>query len=166
MTMTLIQKLLRRLSQAEDLILSLLLSALLLFSVAQILLRNLADSGFIWAEPLVRILVLWVALVGAMVATRDGSHININLLGHWLKGSSKMGLAACSHGVSAVVCALLAWHSLQFVQFEKEDQIIAFLDYPVWWFESIIPFAFALMTLRFILSAFNCWMGKHPGEQP
>ena len=49
----------KRLHRAEDALLVLLLSVMIGLASTQILLRNLLDSGFVWIDPLLRVLVLW-----------------------------------------------------------------------------------------------------------
>ena len=46
------------------------LVSILVMALIQIVLRNVFDSGLLWAESFLRILVLWIAILGAMVATR------------------------------------------------------------------------------------------------
>ena len=53
----------------------LLLTGMILLATTQILMRNLWDTGLAWADPSLRIAVLWVALLGALAATRDDNHI-------------------------------------------------------------------------------------------
>lgn len=147
----LLKQTLRNIHSLENLLLVALVTSMLVIAVFQIILRNFADSGLVWADPLLRIFVLWLALIGGMVATRDGGHININIAGHYLKGGPKLIATFISQLLSGAVCLLLAWHSWQFVMLEKEDGMIAFLDYPAWWFEIAIPIAFAVMGFRFVV---------------
>jgi TRAP-type C4-dicarboxylate transport system permease small subunit len=101
---------LKALHLAEDLILVLLLGGLVLLAAAQIFMRNLFDAGLPWADPLLRLMVLWLALAGALAATREKRHIHIDLLSRFLP----QGLAAWTERLTAaftaIVCALLAWH--------------------------------------------------------
>ena len=74
------QRWLQRLHRGEDLLLAGLLLALLLLAVAQIVLRLVFETGLVWAEPLSRMGVLWLALLGALGATRKRHHIMIDAL--------------------------------------------------------------------------------------
>jgi len=47
----------------EDGLLSLLLLSMIGLAAAQIFMRNLFDYGFVWADPLLRIMVLWALLL-------------------------------------------------------------------------------------------------------
>ena len=60
----------KSLHRAEDALLVILLTAMIVLACTQILLRNFFDSGIVWIDPLLRVMVLWLGLVGATVATR------------------------------------------------------------------------------------------------
>ena len=50
-----------------------------------------------------------------------------------------------------IVCGLVAWHGWRFVRDEYEFESVAFAGLPAWAVESVIPFAFGMMALRFLL---------------
>ena len=56
-------------ARLEEGILTLLLVSMIILSFTQIVLRNLFETGLIWIDPLVRQMLLWITLAGAMVAT-------------------------------------------------------------------------------------------------
>ena len=58
------------LSSVENAAMVLILFGMLVLAVAQILLRNVSGGGLIWIDPLLRIAVLWIAMIGAMIGTR------------------------------------------------------------------------------------------------
>ncbi len=144
------QRLLRRI---ESGFLILILTTTILFAVIQIFLRNVMHSGIPWGDTLVRILVLWLGLVGAMIASREHRHIRIDILSRHLSPHARRMLGRLTDSVAAVICTLVAWYSLQFIKLEYADGIAAFEGVPVWLMESIIPFAFLVMALRYLLSA-------------
>ena len=69
-TGSLLQRCQGAIHRVEDFVLALLLSAMILLASAQIFLRNLFDSSLSWGDPMLRILVLWVGLLGALAASR------------------------------------------------------------------------------------------------
>lgn len=148
-------RLLTWLHRIEEGMIAMLLAAMILLAGAQILLRNLWDSGIGWGDPLLRILVLWVGLLGAMLATREDKHIRIDLLSRYLPPSWKRITAPLTHLFSALVCALLAWHSARFVHYEMQDGGLLFSGLPAWVAELILPFAFAIISLRFLVLAWQ-----------
>jgi TRAP-type C4-dicarboxylate transport system permease small subunit len=82
-------RVLHYINRIEDWLLILMLSAMVILAVAQILFRNVFDSGIVWADPLLRTLVLWVALSGAVIATRTNNHIRIDILSRYLICSAR-----------------------------------------------------------------------------
>ena len=126
-----------------------LLVAMILIATLQILLRNVWDTGFAWGDPLLRILVLWVGLFGAMIATRKDNHISIDILTRYLSARSKRITGLLSDSFTLCVCAVLTYHATRFVMQDQEAEIMAFSGLPAWWFELIIPIGFAVMSLRY-----------------
>jgi TRAP-type C4-dicarboxylate transport system permease small subunit len=134
----------------EDGFLVVLLSSLIGLAITQIILRNVFDSGISWAEPLLKILVLWVGLAGAMVATRYNQHITINVIARYLPEHWQQLTAFFTSIFTATVTAIISYHAGRFVLMDKEAQSIAFADIPSWWCELIIPLAFGIITIRFL----------------
>ena len=95
------------LHRAEDGLLALLLTLMIVLAGTQILMRNLFDSGFVWIDPLLRALVLWVGLVGATVATRHNKHIRIDLLSQYFRRNTVRLIEVVVSQVSAWTCLLV-----------------------------------------------------------
>jgi TRAP-type C4-dicarboxylate transport system permease small subunit len=125
-------------------------------AVAQIVFRNLFDAGIVWGDLLIRILVLWVGLSGAMVASRENRHISIDIITRYLPPRAKIAADAITALFAAAVCSIAAWYSFQFVKTEFEMGGRAFAQVPTWLCEAVIPIAFAVIGLRYlILSAIH-----------
>ena len=101
-----------------------------------------------------RIAVLWIAMVGGMVACREGGHIKINLFDLYVQGRSKRGAGGPgAPGVPRSRVRRWPRSSWVFVGYERMDGMTTFLNLPAWWFESILPVGFGVMTLRFLRDA-------------
>lgn len=135
----------------EDGLLVVLLLGMILLAFTQIVLRNGFDGGILWADALLRVLVLWIALLGAMVASREQRHINIDLISRFLPPAGKRVAGVIAAGFTAGICATLAWYCFDFVRMEHESPSPAFADVPTWVCESIMPIAFALIALRYFI---------------
>ena len=146
-----VQAALRAIRVVEDGLLVGSLVVLMLMAVTQILLRNLFDSGLFWADSFVRVLVLWVALLGAMVATREQRHISIDLLSRVLSQRARGVVSRVVTAGSALVCGVAGWYCAAFIAIEMEDGTIAFGVVPNWVCELILPLGFAVMALRFLI---------------
>lgn len=147
-----VSRFLRAIHLVEDGALVVALISMLVMALLQIILRNLFDSGFLWAESFLRILVLWIAMLGAMVATRERNHINIDVLSQFLQPGVISLLRILTNLFAAAICFTSVYYSLEYIQYEYEDGTIAFASIPVWVCQSIIPFAFGVMGLRFLLA--------------
>lgn len=146
-----LQRWLARLHRAEDALLAGLLLALLLLSVAQIALRLFFDTGLDWAEPASRAGVLWLALLGALGATRARKHIAIDALPRVLPARAQRMAWVVSHLAAAAVAATLAWLGAGMVGLEREAPVPFVAGVPSWVPMLVFPAGFGLMALRFLL---------------
>lgn len=151
-----IQSWFKRLLVLENLLLSLLLSGMILLAAGQILLRNGFNSGISWADPALRLAVLWLTMMGAMGAARENHHIQIDLLSRYLPARSKILNQLLTNTFSALICGLLAWHGGRMVLFEWQDGNLLFGVVPAWLGMLILPIGFAVMSARFALRALLC----------
>ncbi len=133
----------------ENLALVVILSGMILLASGQILLRNVFSGGFAWADEALRLMVLWVAMLGAVVASREDRHISIDVLARVLPDVIKRWTIALVNVFTAAVSFTLAWFSWEFVAESRlyEDQLLN--DLPAWLFQSILPAAFFLIGYRY-----------------
>lgn len=137
----------------EESLLVFILLATIIFAVTQIFLRNFFNAGIPWGDSLVRILVLWLGLIGAMIASRNHRHIKIDLLSRHLSEANQFRLRRFTDIITASVCCIVAWYAIKFVHIEFQDGMRAFGNVPVWLTEAIIPIGFLVMAVRFSLLA-------------
>jgi len=118
------------LHRVEDTILVGLLLTMIGMAVTQIFLRNLFEAGIVWSDVLVRILVLWVGLVGAMVASRQGNHITIDILDRYLPAHAKKVADFVVELFTALICtvvAITAWCSCRWSSLTAEWRLRRYL---------------------------------------
>ena len=135
-----------------------LLISMILLSSGQIVLRNFFDIGIIWIDPLLRVLVLWTALVGATVASRENKHIRIDLISRLFTKRFHLGIQVFIGLFTASICAIIAWHGSRWVLMDYQDKLTSFSGLPSWVMEVIIPIAFGLIAIRYLMHSF-CWLG-------
>ncbi len=139
----------------ESGILVAVLTSMILVAAYQVVARNFFDTGLLWGDGLVRVLVLWIALVGAMVASRNDGHIRMDILSRFVSARVNRHLKRFTCAFTCVVLFVFGWYSLQFVLIEFEDQMIAFASVPAWVCESIMPVGAFVMGFRYLLHVFN-----------
>ncbi|HEX4481183.1 MAG TPA: TRAP transporter small permease [Rudaea sp.] len=140
----------------ENALLVVLVLILVLLAGAQIVLRDFFDTGLSWADPLMRSLVLWTGMLGALAAVRDDKHIALDVLQRFLSPTARRAARIVTLNFTALVCVAMAYYSYSMlaIDFSESTQAGAVSKIPAWLPESILPIAFGLMALRFVLRAF------------
>ena len=139
----------------EGALLVLFLSFMIGIAFLQIVLRNAFATGLAWGDPLVRNLVLWVGFIGATLATREGRHINIDVVSQRLSPFGKMVVNVITQFFASSICCLMAYAALKFIKNEAQMRTVTFLEMPAWIPELILPITFGLMAFRFGLRSFK-----------
>ena len=137
---------------AENTALVTLLVAMMVLAVGQIVLREVFSTGFIWADELIKLMVLWLAMVGSIAAARDNRHIRIDALSHILPETAIKLTRVLVDVFAAAVCGVIAWHTYRYLQLEIEFDDSVLIDTPAWVAHLIVPLAFALIAYRFLVS--------------
>lgn len=144
----------RWLSKAEDILIVLFLGLMVVMVLAQILMRNLFQSGITGSDTLVRHLVLWIAFFGAAVATRSRSHVKIDAVSNLIPKRFGKYLEPVISLFSFIVCCVLMYAAFAFVAVEFEGAgTSSFFNLPVWVMEAVLPLGYTLIAVRFLRNA-------------
>ena len=141
------------LHRLEDALLALLATTLVLIAGAQIGARFFTDNSLLWADSLLKSLVLWLVMLGALAAARTESHLAIDALTHSLGANGQRFTRFAAFSFAALMSLAAAYYGLALVRFEHESPSDVHGLLPSWIVLMIIPAAFAGMTLRFAHSA-------------
>jgi TRAP-type C4-dicarboxylate transport system permease small subunit len=136
---------------AENAALVVLLGALMLLAVGQIVMRMFFSFGLIWADELVKLLVLWIALVASIAASRSDRHLRIDVLSHFVAAKYARFPRLIVDLFAGFMCGVLAWQSWRYVQLTIEFEDTVLVDLPAWIAYGLLPLSFALMCYRFFL---------------
>ncbi len=128
-----------------------LMLSLILLSFLQVILRNFFSMAFSTVETLIRHEVLWIAFIGAALTTLRGRHISIDILPRYLKGKVKLILQWIISLSATVICLVLCWYSILFIQMEIEFGTKIGDLIPAWIVQIILPLGFLLLALSFPL---------------
>lgn len=138
---------------AEDALLFVILIGMILLAGIQIFLRNFFDTGFFWGDELLRLMVLWLTVAGALAASRMDKHISIAVLDRFLPDKVQKVSKIVMDLFTASICALFTWHSARFVMSSYEYGDMLMRNVPAWTLQSILPIGFALMAYRHVVLA-------------
>lgn len=144
-------KFLKSINVFEDGLLVVILGSMIVLAIYQIFARNLFGEGVVWIDPLLRSLVLWVGLAGAVVATRTDHHIKIDIFAKYFPPHILKIIRRVVYLFTCSICLLIAWHAARFVHSEYEYNTMAFSGVPAWLVGLIIPLSFTLIAIRYVL---------------
>jgi len=147
-----LQRLERWGTAAENASLVILLGTMIILAVGQIVLRLFFSFGFVWTDELIKLIVLWIALIASVAAARNNRHLRIDVLSHFVPEKYARFPRIIVEAFAASMCALLAWYSLQYVQLSLEFEDSVLVNLPAWIAYSVLPLSFALMAYRFFLT--------------
>ncbi len=132
------------------------LTVMVVVAFGQIVLRTFFSRGFVWADILLRQLVLWVGFLGASLATRTDQHIDVDVFTRLLPEKGKLLSGLLSNLIGFVVCIFLTHAALGFVRVEYElGDSLRVLHLPFWVLQLVLPFAFLMISFRFLLGAID-----------
>lgn len=137
------------LAQAEQALIVIVLTAMLLLAFLQVLLRNIWDSGLPWVDILLRHLVLWLGIMGASLATRMNRHIRIEALPRFLPARHQRLVERGVLLFAAAVSTLLGVAAVDLVRQEQATGSMAFGPVPTWMLQLVLPVGFAIVAFRF-----------------
>ncbi len=102
-------------------------------------------------------LTLWVGFLAALLATRAGKHLALATGGILPPGRFRDAAHVYVNALSAAVCALLAWASVELVRADSAMERVLPGGVPEWWSELVMPAALGMMALRFAWRASDRW---------
>jgi TRAP-type C4-dicarboxylate transport system permease small subunit len=122
-------------------LLTALMGLLIVPVVMQILSRHVDFvPRYIWTEEIARFLFIWIIMLGSMIAVRDGSHFDLDVLPapSTARGRGLAGLV--KHGAMFLVAATFLWFGYQFSVF-GHDQESDLLNLNLLWIYGAWPLA-------------------------
>lgn len=146
----------------EGSLFALFLIAMIVPSFLQVILRNFFHKGWVWLDPFVRTLVLWVAFLGAMVATSNARHLHVDVVRRLLPPRASLVVGRVLSTFCAVICALLANAAYIYLREEYQFGRSPFLGVPAWAAQSVLLWGFVLLAYRFLVQTLWPTQTKEP----
>lgn len=140
----------RTLSLAEDTFISILLLAASAILFVNVVLRYVFNTGFIWAEEMVRYQIVWLVFVGASVAARKGIHIGVDAVVQIMPAPVQKAVRIAVYLLCIAFCGILLFYGVELMlQTRAFNQRTPAMQAPFWLAQLAIPTGAALMGLRF-----------------
>jgi TRAP-type C4-dicarboxylate transport system permease small subunit len=132
-----------------------MLLGLVLLGCMQIVLRNFFHSGVLWADPLMRHLVLWLGCLGAALATTHVRHINIDVFSRVVPRRHKGYRRAVVYSATAIAAFYLGAAALRLVVDERAFGDVAFGAVKTWVLQVVLPVSFFIISYRCLVNLFT-----------
>jgi len=98
-----------RVFKAVDGLLAAMLVVMLVMVLGNVILRYGFGTGITVSEELSRTMFVWITFVGAVVATREGTHLSVDSMVVHLPHRAKVVCAVLSELVVLACCVLIFW---------------------------------------------------------
>ena len=153
--------------RALQVLLTLLMGALIVPVVLQIVSRfSSSIPHFIWTEEVARFCFIWIIMIGAMIAVRDGTHFDLDL---WRKPHSTRSLAISRlfvHGAMLIMALTFVGFGYRFALFgfDQNSELtgLNMLAIHIAW--PLAGVAFTLFLSEKIWADLALLRGKHGGR--
>jgi C4-dicarboxylate transporter DctM subunit len=148
--------------RSENLLAMLAMGGVMLLPLAEIVVRRAFGVGISGAGPYALNLTMWVGLLGAAIAARDGKLLAL-ATGEFLpKGWISSGAHVVAGTVGAMAATLFATGGWAFVnlKYGTHEPIAVGLRVTVWFASLVFPFAFGLIAVRLAWKASATWPGR------
>ncbi len=152
-------------NRLEEIALVFFVFLLVFLGFLEILFRNLISIGIVWIDPVIRHLVLWVALMGASAATRKNRHIAIDVLSDYIRPGFRSGVQGAVRVFSGLVCLILVSPAVRFLQSDYQAGSILAFGIPLWVSQTVMPGMMLAMAVRFLLQGGNLLIAAVRGRK-
>ncbi len=146
--------------QAENRVASLALGGIMILPLAEIASRRLLHQTIPGETAFVSTLTLWLGLLGAAIAARDGKLLTL-ATGEFLP---KGRIAAAAHviagAVGAMVSTILCLGGIALVRSDRAAGDMLGAGVPVWVADLALPIGFGLIAIRLAWRASPQWRGR------
>jgi TRAP-type C4-dicarboxylate transport system permease small subunit len=137
-------------NRGEDALLVTCLVVMVVLAFFNIIARNFGGGGIAWADKVLINLVLWVAMLGGAIASKSNDHIKIDIVSPFVPAQYHKYFNVFTQFFAGIVTAILCYEAYQLVATIEYPEHREFIPHIQTWMPmAIMPFGFALMSIRF-----------------
>lgn len=135
----------------ERWLLALAMALLCIITMANVVVRYFTNFSFAFTEELSVSLMVFMTLVGAAAAFRNGSHINVTLLVDRLPPTARRATQVFAVTTCCVMFGVLAWYGARMAWDDyRYDVTSPALGLPQWIYSIWLPLLSLLIVLRLL----------------
>ena len=148
-----------RLFDALAMAAALILLGMVVTVTADIVLRNTVGGGLVWANEVSEYSLYLMTLLTAPWLLRRGQHIRVDIVLRAVPPRVGWLFEWAVDILGLACCAIIFWYSARaaFASFKAGSLSIKTLVTPEWWLLSVLPIAFACLTLEMLFRMRRLW---------
>lgn len=144
-------------NKTEEWSLAIALGLMMLLPLFEIVLRQF-NKGISGNAGIQQHLVLFVAMIGGVIAARDGRLLSLSTFTAYLRKTYAQIARTVSSSISVFVSSVLCVGSWRYITSPFSDQQTElFAGFPLWWAKLIMPIGFLLITLYLAWRSGDKW---------
>jgi C4-dicarboxylate transporter, DctM subunit len=149
--------------RAENQVASLALGGIMLLPLAEIASRRFLGAAIPGSGAVAAVLTLWLGMLGAAIAARDGKLLTL-ATGEFLpEGPIKAIAHIISGTVGALIATIFATGGTALVRSDRIAGDVVTAGFPTWVADLALPIGFGLIALRLVWHASPRWWGRAIG---
>ena len=146
------------LRDAEKIICAIIFLAMTLLGFANVVVRYASNYSLAASEELLTNGFLLLTIFGAAIAARTGDHLAVTLVYEAVPRAIRKLMLLFATALSVVLLAASAWFTWELLTNQISSGIRSYaLQIPAWYYSIALPFAFALVIVRYIQHALGEW---------
>ena len=146
------------LRDAEKIICASIFLAMTLLGFANVVVRYASNYSLAASEELLTNGFLLLTIFGAAIAARTGDHLAVTLVYEAVPRAIRKLMLLFATALSVVLLAASAWFTWELLTNQISSGIRSYaLQIPAWYYSVALPFAFALVIVRYIQHALGEW---------
>jgi len=146
------------LRDAEKIICAIIFLAMTLLGFANVVVRYASNYSLAASEELLTNGFLLLIIFGAAIAARTGDHLAVTLVYEAVPRAIRKLMLLFATALSVALLAASAWFTWELLTNQISSGIRSYaLQIPAWYYSVALPFAFALVIVRYIQHALGEW---------
>jgi len=155
---------LRFLNRVEEAVIGILLVLTTLLVFADVIMRFVFNSGFLWSQELTLHMSAWFVLFGASYGLKVGSHIGMDAFVKLFPQIGQRVLTAIAIVLALIYCGLILYGSWIYLKKMKMIGIeLTDLPIPVWVAHGMLFVGFVFIVIRLLIIFWDVLTGKASG---
>jgi len=154
----------RRLAAGLEALLFTLVLALLALVLLQVLTRYVLQAAIPWTEEVARMVLVWMVMIGAVIAAEHNEHYVINFLSSRLRGWPRLLVLIATNVLGLVFLAALVILGSQYVMANLKTVYVSTQTTKAIVYAAL-PLGALLMALSLMLQSIEAWV-TGPAKAP